>query len=65
MTTKKKAAPKKKAASKKVTGSHKDKKSHNVNIRVVSGYKKVGALPIDFKGNFQGYRFKVINFFLI
>ena len=58
---KKKAAPKKKAASKKVTGSHKDTKSHNVNIRVVSGYKKVGALPIDFKGNFQGYRFKVIN----
>jgi len=23
--------------------------------------KKVGALPIDFKGNFTGYRFKVIN----
>jgi hypothetical protein len=58
---KKKAAPKKKAASKKVTGSHKDTKSHNVNIRVVSGYKKVGALPIDFKGNFLGYRFKVLN----
>jgi len=58
---KKKAAPKKKAATKKVTGSHKDTKSHNVNIRVVSGYKKVGALPIDFKGNFLGYRFKVLN----
>jgi hypothetical protein len=58
---KKKSAPKKKVASKKVTGSHKDTKSHNVNIRVVSGYKKVGALPIDFKGNFLGYRFKVLN----
>ena len=58
---KKKAAPKKKAVAKKVTGSHKDTKSHNVNIRVVSGYKKVGALPIDFKGNFLGYRFKVLN----
>jgi hypothetical protein len=58
---KKKAAPKKKAATKKVTGSHKDTKSHNVNIRVMSGYKKLGALPIDFKGNFLGYRFKVLN----
>jgi hypothetical protein len=29
----------KKAAAKKVTGSHKDTKSHNVNIRVVSGTK--------------------------
>ena len=58
---KKKAAPKKKSAPKKVAGSHKDTKSHNVNIRVVSGYKKVGALPIDFKGNFLGYRFKVLN----
>ena len=48
----KKSAPKKKSAAKKVTGSHKDTKSHNVNIRVVSGYKKVGALPIDFKGKF-------------
>lgn len=58
---KKKIAPKKKAATKKVTGSHKDTKSHNVNIRVMSGYKKLGALPIDFKGNFLGYRFKVLN----
>lgn len=58
---KKKSAPKKKSATKKVTGSHKDTKSHNVNIRVVSGYKKLGALPIDFKGNFLGYRFKVLN----
>jgi hypothetical protein len=38
--TVKKAAPKKKAASKKLTSSHKDIKSHNVNIRVVSGLKK-------------------------
>ena len=37
----KKAAPKK-AAPKKVTSSHKDTKSHNVNIRVVSG--SVGEL---------------------
>jgi hypothetical protein len=58
---KKVGAVRKKAATKKVTGSHKDTKSHNVNIRVVSGYKKVGALPIDFKGNFQGFRFKVLN----
>jgi hypothetical protein len=58
---KKKTAPKKKAAPKKVTGSHKDTKSHNVNIRVVSGYKKLGALPIDFKGSFLGYKFKIIN----
>ena len=34
---KKVGAVKKKSASKKVTGSHKDTKSHNVNIRVVSG----------------------------
>ena len=54
----KKVAPKKKAATKKITGSHKDTKSHNVNIRVVSG---LGALPIDFKGSFLGYKFKIIN----
>ena len=70
---KKKAAPKKKAAlkkaapkktaSKRITDIHKDSKSHNVRISVVSGTKKkkVGALPIDFKGNFLGYRFKVLN----
>lgn len=34
---KKKAAPKKKAALKKANSVHKDSKSHNVNIRVVSG----------------------------
>jgi hypothetical protein len=31
----------KKAAAKKVTGSHKDNKSHNVNIRVVSGVDSI------------------------
>jgi hypothetical protein len=31
----------KKAAAKKVTGSHKDTKSHNVNIRVVSGVDSI------------------------
>ncbi len=41
--TKKKvgATPKKKAA-KKSSSYHKDTKSHNVNIRVMSGYKKIG-----------------------
>lgn len=38
-TTKKKAAPKKKAIS-----THKDTKSHNVNIRVVSGDKPKGTI---------------------
>lgn len=32
------------------TKSHKDTKSHNVNIRVVSGTKKVGAVKIVQKG---------------
>lgn len=41
--TKKKAA-KKKAAPKKSSSYHKDTKSHNVNIRVISGYKKIGDL---------------------
>jgi len=36
----KKAAPKK-VASKRITDIHKDSKSHNVNIRVVSGIDKV------------------------
>jgi len=38
--TKKKAAPKKKAAKKKAISTHKDTKSHNVNIRVMSGTEK-------------------------
>jgi len=56
-TTKKEIAPKKKAAPKKVaykriTDIHKDSKSHNVNIKVVSGIKKIGALYefFDVKG---------------
>lgn len=36
---KKKAAPKKKAVKKSCVTDHRDSKSHNVNIRVVSGYK--------------------------
>jgi len=47
---KKVSAVKKKVAPKKKAAAKK-----------VAGHKKVGALPIDFKGNFQGYRFKVIN----
>jgi hypothetical protein len=43
----KKATPKKKSAlekiaSKRMTDIHKDSKSHNVNIRVVSGFKQIG-----------------------
>lgn len=47
----KKVAPKK-AASKRITDIHKDSKSHNVNIKVVSGIKKIGALYefFDIKG---------------
>jgi hypothetical protein len=39
----KKLISKKKAAPKKVNGSHKDTKSHNVNIRVVSGVNKISS----------------------
>lgn len=48
---KKKATPKK-SASKRITDIHKDSKSHNVNIKVVSGVKKIGALYefFDIKG---------------
>jgi hypothetical protein len=38
----KKAAPKKKAAVKKGNSVHKDTKSHNVNIRVMSGMGNIG-----------------------
>jgi hypothetical protein len=59
-TVKKKAAPKKVA--KKKIGAHKDTRSHNVNIRVVSGVKrKIGALPVGFTGKFLGWPFKVQN----
>jgi hypothetical protein len=58
-------AIKKKIAKKKIgivkpIKTHKDTKSHNVNIRVVSG---VGALPVGFKGSILGINFKVINQF--
>lgn len=45
-----------------VSGYHKDTKSHNVNIRVVSGAKKkVGALPISFSGKVLDIPFKVFH----
>lgn len=50
---------------KKISGSHKDTKSHNVNIRVVSGivtnYKrgKIGSLPANFSGNIMGVKFRI------
>ena len=47
---KKVGAIKKKAAPKK-----------KVAAKKITSYKKIGALPIDFKGNFLGYRFKVLN----
>ena len=47
---KKVSSVKKKAAPKKKAAAKK-----------ITGHKKVGALPIDFKGNFLGYRFKVLN----
>jgi len=40
----KKAAPKKKTATKKASSVHKDTKSHNVNIRVMSGIKDLEKL---------------------
>jgi len=40
-------AVKKKTAPKKVSSSHKDTKSHNVNIRVVSGVKNIGNVKIN------------------
>jgi len=60
------ATKRKKTAAKKVS-THKDTRSHNVNIRVMSGVrkKKVGALPIDFTGKFLGWPFKVLNQFTI
>ena len=40
----KKAAPKKKAATKKPTSIHKDSKSHNVKISVMSGTDQISTL---------------------
>jgi hypothetical protein len=65
-TVAKKTVAKKKATRKKVSEYHKDTKSHNVNIRVVSGVKKrVGALPVGFTGKFLGWPFKVLNQFTL
>jgi hypothetical protein len=65
-TATKKAVAKNKLARKKVGEYHKDTKSHNVNIRVVSGIKKrVGALPVGFTGKFLGWPFKVLNQFTL
>jgi len=57
-----KHASKSPVAKKKVSGTktHKDTKSHNVNIKVVSG---VGALPVGFKGVIWGVPFKIVNQF--
>ena len=58
-----------KAGKKKVGQTHKDTKSHNVNIRVVSGIKinykrgKLGALPVGFTGSILGLKFRVYNQF--
>jgi len=54
---------------KKLGEYHKDTKSHNVNIRVVSGIKinykrgKLGALPVNFTGSILGLKFRVYNQF--
>jgi hypothetical protein len=50
-SVKRKTAPKKKAAAKKVISSHKDTKSHNVNIRVVSG---IGKISNEFISQLKG-----------
>lgn len=59
----------KQKAGKKLGETHKDTKSHNVNIRVVSGIKinykrgKLGALPVNFTGSILGLKFRVYNQF--
>lgn len=59
----------KKRNGKKLGEYHKDTKSHNVNIRVVSGIKinykrgKLGALPVNFTGSILGLKFRVYNQF--
>lgn len=61
-TNTKKTTAKKKPDPKKALKYHKDTKSHNVNIRVMSGSKKtVGALPVGFTGKFLGWPFKILN----
>jgi len=46
---KKKVAVKKKAAPKKRSSYHKDTKSHNVNIRVISGFDSLKRLQAELK----------------
>lgn len=53
---KKVSAAKKKYAPKKKTAVKKSAPKKKAAVK-----KKIGALPIDFKGNFLGYRFKVLN----
>lgn len=59
----------KESKGKKLGEYHKDTKSHNVNIRVVSGIKinykrgKLGALPVNFTGKILGVKFRVYNQF--
>lgn len=55
---KKKAAPKK-AAKKVATKKHVDTKSHNVNIRVVSGAKKANFRKPSIASNLQHYSWLV------
>lgn len=60
------SSAKEKAPAKAAGSRHKDTKSHNVNIRVMSGTKKtVGALPVGFTGKFLGWPFKVLNQFTL
>lgn len=72
----KKAAPKKaarkvvkKSAPKRSVSLHKDTKSHNVNIRVMSGYKKIGNLDEINKGDILvshwGYDQTNVDFFYV
>jgi len=65
-TSKKISGPAKKKTTKKVTRKkagdrHTDTRSHNVNIRVMSGTRRVGALPVGFTGKFLGWSFRVLN----
>lgn len=60
------SSAKKKAPATAAASRHKDTRSHNVNIRVMSGMKKsVGALPVGFTGKFLGWPFKVLNQFTL
>ena len=45
----------------KLTQAQAVKQAWAISYSKAGKSKKVGALPIDFKGNFLGYRFKVLN----